>query len=151
MKRNLCYRHHTAEFDKLSNAMRHLAADWRTVEPKECELCKEQTMEHTPGPLSIKRADDGEEPDWAIVDAEGRIIGEAFCLVYFDTHRPAEANAWLWAKAPDLLAALEALLANRGGHSVTDDTQDNAPVMLAVTAGEVKQARAAVAGAQGGG
>jgi len=36
-KRNLCYHHHCQEFDKLPNAHRHLAADWRTVEP--CELC----------------------------------------------------------------------------------------------------------------
>jgi len=38
MKRNLCYKHHTAEFDKLPNSQRHMAADWRTVEP--CELCE---------------------------------------------------------------------------------------------------------------
>lgn len=38
MIRKLCYKHHTAEFDKLPNAMRHLAADWRTVEP--CEMCE---------------------------------------------------------------------------------------------------------------
>jgi ATP-dependent exoDNAse (exonuclease V) beta subunit len=42
MKRNLCYRHHTAEFDKLPNAHRHLAADWRTVEP--CEICEEERV-----------------------------------------------------------------------------------------------------------
>ena len=37
-KRNLCYKHHCQEFDKLANHDRHLAADWRTVEP--CELCQ---------------------------------------------------------------------------------------------------------------
>ena len=42
MKRNLCYRHHTAEFDKLPDALRGLAADWRTVEP--CELCEEERV-----------------------------------------------------------------------------------------------------------
>jgi len=38
MKRNLCYHHHCQEFDKLPNSQRHMAADWRTVEP--CELCE---------------------------------------------------------------------------------------------------------------
>jgi len=67
-------------------------------------------MKHTPGPLSIKKAEDSDDPDWAIVDADNRVIGEAFNLVHFDTYRPAEANARLWASAPDLLVALEELL-----------------------------------------
>lgn len=67
------------------------------------------TEKHTPGPLSIKKAEDSDDPDWAIIDGDGRIIGEAFDLVYFDTHRPAEANAKLWASAPDLLAERDAL------------------------------------------
>jgi hypothetical protein len=39
MKRQLCYRHHCQEFDKLANHNRYLAAEWRTVPESECELC----------------------------------------------------------------------------------------------------------------
>jgi hypothetical protein len=66
-------------------------------------------MAHTEGPLTTKAAgafteDDG--LDVAILDSEGRIIGEAYYQVGPDDFRPAEDNARLWASAPDLLVAL---------------------------------------------
>ena len=52
--------------------------------------------------------------DFAIIDADGKIIGEAFAHVgYADKgyeSRPAEANAKLWAAAPDLLKSLANVL-----------------------------------------
>lgn len=39
-RRKLCHWHHVAEFDKLPNIRRHEAADWFTVAPCDCELCK---------------------------------------------------------------------------------------------------------------
>ena len=36
----LCYRHHCQEFDKLPNCQRHLAANWITGDPANCELCR---------------------------------------------------------------------------------------------------------------
>lgn len=87
---------------------------WRVQELLVDVVCpdketKERTMKYTLGPLSIKKAEDSDDPDWAIVDANDKVIGEAFNLVCFDTYRPAEANARLWAAAPDLLAERDAL------------------------------------------
>ena len=75
---------------------------------------------HTPEPLTIKgpslgRIDNGvrhDPGDYAILDADGKIIGEAYSLVDYgkDGTRPAEANARLWAAAPALLSACEAAL-----------------------------------------
>ena len=72
--------------------------------------------EFTAGPLSVKGPSPGIESyddggDYAIVDGDGRVIGEAFHHVgpAGDT-RPAKANAELWAKAPDLRALVEELL-----------------------------------------
>ena len=73
------------------------------------------TTQHTPGPLAIQGpsidapATRGEVGDYAILDADGCIIGEAYRVVGPGTERPAEANARLWAAAPDLAAELEAI------------------------------------------
>ncbi len=73
-------------------------------------------MEHTLGPLTIHgpspgktRCDDG--GDYAILDVEGRIIGEAICY----TERsyipyPAKENAQLWAAAPETKEQRDELL-----------------------------------------
>lgn len=75
--------------------------------------------EHTPGPLIINgpsRARVDMSPtrhyagDYAILDVEGEIIGEAYHIVGHGIDRPAQANARLWAAAPALLAAAELLL-----------------------------------------
>jgi len=68
--------------------------------------------EHTPGPLSIKRADWADNVngyDYAIIDAQGKIIGEAFEVVGANEKRPCFENAKLWASAPDLLAERDRL------------------------------------------
>jgi hypothetical protein len=72
-------------------------------------------MSYTKGPLWISGPSQGKERnddggDYAIVEPGGIIIGEAFHRVGEDAYRDAEANARLWASAPNLLAALETLL-----------------------------------------
>jgi hypothetical protein len=62
---------------------------------------------HTPGPLTIAA---GLYGDFAILDKDNRIIGEAYYKVGPDEYKPAKHNARLWAAAPDLLAACEAFV-----------------------------------------
>ncbi len=71
---------------------------------------------HTPGPWRtsgpskvVSAISDG--GDYAILDADGEIIAEAIRQVGPSDFRPANANARLIAAAPDLLEALEAILA----------------------------------------
>ena len=73
--------------------------------------------EHTPGPLRAIKAlkpDNAGGFDWAVVDQDENIVAEAFEHVGKDpktgrfTMRPARANAFLYAAAPDLLEALKA-------------------------------------------
>lgn len=105
-------------------------------------------MGYSKGPLKVSGP--SREGDFAIVESGGIIIGEAFHSVGEDAYRDAEANARLWAKAPDLLAALEELehtlallLPNvRNNHvevSVNEDALRH----------KLQQARAAIAGAKG--
>jgi hypothetical protein len=72
-------------------------------------------MAHTPGPLTIVAANQGNN-DFAIVHRGDYIIGEAYEQAGKAIHLDAEANARLWAASPDLLRALEnlrkAMLAN---------------------------------------
>jgi hypothetical protein len=60
--------------------------------------------------------------DYAIVDAEGYIVGEASEVVGRDggtfVVRPAWGNALLWAAAPELLRVLEAVSNHVGDDSV---------------------------------
>lgn len=69
--------------------------------------------QHTPGPLTISGPSPGRDRDiddggdYAILDSYGHIIGQAHRLVAPGTFMPAEANATLWAAAPQLLEALE--------------------------------------------
>jgi hypothetical protein len=62
--------------------------------------------------LKIHGPSDGKGPyddggDYALIDADGKIVGEAIHIVDHNEYRPAQANAQLWATAPDLLAACE--------------------------------------------
>lgn len=72
---------------------------------------------HTPGPLDIRAIDFG---DFLITTPErtdqrrtsgSDVIGRA----YGDGHLPGEANARLWAAAPDLLAAAEKAMSETKG------------------------------------
>jgi len=56
-KRDLCYTHHCSEFDKLPNAMRHLAAEWRTVKPGECEICQEELRQARATIVKVERSE----------------------------------------------------------------------------------------------
>lgn len=67
---------------------------------------------HTPGPLFTLRAtklSDGgtDHAVMATINGKQRCIGEAFEVVDTGVRVPAEANARLWAAAPDLLAELK--------------------------------------------
>jgi len=67
-------------------------------------------MRHTPGPWTIKGPCFGKwdiAGDYAILDAEGKIIAEAYKIVMHNDVRPAETNAHLIAAAPDLLMELK--------------------------------------------
>ena len=77
--------------------------------------------EHTQGRLQIvgpseARVDWGptkhDAGDYAIVDEQHHILGEAYARVGTKTIAPAEANARLWSAAPDLLDACEVALFN---------------------------------------
>lgn len=52
--------------------------------------------------------DDG--GDYALVNANGHIVGEAIRWVAVGTEAPARANATLWAAAPELYEAAKAAL-----------------------------------------
>lgn len=99
---------------------------------------------HTQGPWKAVRAESPDNTggfDWAILDANSRIVSEAFEHVGqlsggYDK-RPAEANARLIAAAPDLLEALQEILGYRGG---ADNALDDEYVM--------ERARAAIAKAE---
>ena len=70
---------------------------------------------HTLGPLttkgpSVKKLPHTDGGDYAIIDSKGKIIAEAIYKVGRDDFRPALANAKLYAAAPDLLEACEAVL-----------------------------------------
>jgi hypothetical protein len=71
----------------------------------------DKDSKHTPGPLTIRRSmvpADGAY-DWAILDADNKVIGETFGRVGLGDYRPAEDNARLFRAAPDLLAAVREL------------------------------------------
>jgi hypothetical protein len=101
--------------------------------------------EPTPGPWAMKgpssgrgQYDDG--GDYAVLDAEGFIVAEAFNLVGLGNPRPAKENARLIAAAPDLLAALVEI----AGHWPSEDktSAEDYRVLRGI-------ARAAVAKAKG--
>ncbi len=81
-----------------------------------------EQSKHTPGPLTVRgpspgggSMDDG--GDYAILNERGHIVGEAYRKVGRNNfgvtfEADAEANARLWAAAPDLLAVCEALVSD---------------------------------------
>ena len=73
--------------------------------------------EHTPGPCKAMRQGNVPDGDWIVVaEAQEMMLCRALDWCFATTGRnewtrmtlPAEANATLWAAAPDLLAACEA-------------------------------------------
>lgn len=112
--------------------------------------------QHTPSPLTIHRAKTPDNVggfDYAILDANRKVIGETFERVgrddgYYD-ERPAEANARLWAAAPDLLTALEsAALALEEAAKVLAGSC-NLPSLGEIINGHAERARAAIAKTKG--
>ena len=101
--------------------------------------------EHTPGPLSIKRADWADNVngyDYAIIDAQGKIIGEAFEVVGANEKRPCFENAKLWASAPDLLAERDRLREeNRRLNEALDEVRDLIDGYVDVVDGDYGQPR----------
>lgn len=70
------------------------------------------TEKYTHGPLTISGPSPGGTPlddggDYCILDADGKIIGEAIHRVGDTEYRPARSNAELWANAYLLVEALE--------------------------------------------
>lgn len=108
---------------------------------------------HTPGPLTVRRArvsDSVGGTDWAVVDAENRVIAECFEIVDVGRERrPAEANATLFAASPKLLRALkiaacfmahhESLLAKTFGDDVPSSLAD-LRTRLAIARGAIVRA-----------
>lgn len=74
-------------------------------------------QKHTQGDWTIRRAktpDNTGGYDYAVLDKDGAVIGEAFEHVgklgtSYDV-RPAKANATMFAAAPDLLEACQSIL-----------------------------------------
>lgn len=83
----------------------------------------------TPGPWVPRRAakpDNTGGYDWAIIAPDKAIVAECFEVVDwaengvdFDT-RPVEANARLIASAPDLLEALQTMIADFGDYPASE-------------------------------
>ena len=70
---------------------------------------------HTPGPLMVEgpskpTPDTPLGGDFAICDGGTNIIAEVFHQVGIGSYRPAEANAYLFDAAPELLAACQLLI-----------------------------------------
>jgi len=70
-------------------------------------------MSHTPGPFTIEGPSQRQLPndlggDYAILSPDGKIIAECFHIVDEETYADALANARLFSKAEDLLAACKA-------------------------------------------
>lgn len=95
-------------------------------------------MTYTKGPLKITGPSPGTGPgddggDYAIYES-GVIIGEAIHRADENEYRNAEANARLWAAAPDLLAALVELVAVPNKHR-PDRVWNEARVAIAKATG----------------
>lgn len=85
------------------------------------------SAKHTPGPLTIlgpskPTSDTPQGGDYAITDARGRIVAEAFarCSDAPDGLLPARENALLFAGAPDLLAYAKCEEARSRGEDIAE-------------------------------
>lgn len=117
-------------------------------------------MTYSKGPLRITGPSQGKDHysgDYAIIEPGDVIIGGAFRHAGKDGDRDAEANARLWAAAPELLEALETLyhlvseVANPGAFD-NGVYAPNGKCEGDVLAGEIiEQARVAIAKTKGGG
>lgn len=114
-------------------------------------------MSYSKGPLRISGPSQGGgsndgSGDYAIVEPGGIIIGEAFHRVGEDVYRDAEANARLWAKAPDLLVALDVLtdaIEDYHFSGPDDRSMEEWNKSGAILKAAYEQTRAAIAGARG--
>lgn len=105
---------------------------------------------HTPAPWRIE-AHTAESPeqishscDWTIFGADGNSV----CIEPFQSNKCAAANARLIAAAPELLAALEAILTDLELRADFKFGLDKG--VLEVSDGIYQQAREAIAKAKGG-
>ena len=96
------------------------------------------TTNHTPGPWTIANGHDARV--YLIDDARGHAVGE---LVYADARKPADAR--LIAAAPDLLAALEELIAEWDATHADEDHRTG----YTLDTGGIRMARDAIARATG--
>lgn len=95
----------------------------------------------------------GQCGDYALLDADGKIVGEAYRQVGPAEVRPAEANALLWAAAPELLESLAAVRAHLhylDGASITLANEARALPRTLNYADLIKTVDAALAKAKGG-
>ena len=97
------------------------------------------TVPFTPGPWTI--ADGHDRRVHLIDDSRGHAVGE---IVYADTRKPADAR--LIAAAPDLLAALEELIAEWDATHADEDHRTG----YTLDTGGIRMAREAIARATGG-
>jgi hypothetical protein len=92
---------------------------------------------HTPGPwhaVDNKQFWEIRTSDW---ERSGEQIGDACASCFIDGHKDnpvAEANAHLMAAAPDLFAALTALMGDHGGSIGVSRTDERALAALAAIA-----------------
>ena len=76
------------------------------------------------GPATATTADPTCGGDYAICDASGLIIGEAWSL---DGERPARENALLWAATPEMYEGLADICIVIGSHQRCEPTIHQAP------------------------
>ena len=114
----------------------------------------------TPGPWVTKQAiaaDNVGGFDWCVTQAgDSKIIAEVFQRVGgvqdFWDDRPVEANARLIAAAPELYEALEPVKrgAQEADYYCPDDVPEDHVVLISMTIGELRAARAALSKAAPG-
>lgn len=108
-------------------------------------------MSHTPGPWTVAEL----REDGAIIRTGGRyeIRTPAWDVAtYIPQSGPIRklGDAHLIAAAPDLLAACKALISSLVEGWPPPDWDDNHLLMIQATAGDIREARAAIAEAKGG-
>lgn len=93
-------------------------------------------MRHTLGLRVVERKSVkwDEAGDHAIVDREGKIVGEAFATVDHWEKRPAKANAHLWAASPQMYEAAKAVLAAFEAGVFVRNTKDDGDADWAIKA-----------------